>query len=218
MVRKSKEDAELTCAALLDAAEQTFFEKGVSHTSLQDIATAAGLTRGAVYWHFKDKADLLQAMFARAMLPKEAMIAELEAASDADPLGALRTMCVKALSNLAQSPTQQRVYSVMFHKCETVGELESLVEHKRANQCGYKAKIHAVLHKAVATGQLPRDTNVPLAHQTIANFMSGTMREWLFAPDSYALDVCAPAMVDMLFAGLVACPPRLNKVVEKSLT
>jgi TetR/AcrR family acrAB operon transcriptional repressor len=42
----------------------------------------------------------------------------------------------------------------------------------------------------------------------ISNFMAGTMREWLFAPEAYALDTCAPAMVDMLLAGLQACPPR----------
>jgi TetR/AcrR family acrAB operon transcriptional repressor len=212
MARKSKEDAELTCSALLDAAELTFFEKGVASTTLNDIATAAGLTRGAVYWHFKDKADVLEAMFARAMLPKQAMLAELEAASDTDPLGALRTMCVQALSNLALSATQQRVYSVMFLKCENVGDLEAVLESKRAQQCEFKERIQAVLHKAAASGQLPPDTDVVLSQQSIGNFMSGTMREWLFAPDAYRLDISAPAMVNMLFAGLVACPPRLAAV------
>jgi TetR/AcrR family transcriptional regulator, acrAB operon repressor len=208
MARKCKEDADLTCSALLDAAEQTFYEKGVASTTLNDIASAAGMTRGAVYWHFKDKADVLQAMLARAMMPKEAMIAQLEAASDADALGSLRTMCVQSLVNLAQSPSQQRVYSVLFLKCENVGALESVLELKRAQQCEYKSKIQAVMDKAVASGQLPRDTDVPMAQQAVANFISGTMREWLFAPQAYALDARAPALVDMLLAGLQASPPR----------
>ena len=59
MVRRTKADAEATRLSLLDAAEQLFQARGVSRTSLNDIATAAGTTRGAIYWHFKDKADLL---------------------------------------------------------------------------------------------------------------------------------------------------------------
>mgnify|MGYP000926718169 CR=1 FL=1 len=55
MVKKSKADAELTRQHLLDAAELLFLERGVSRTSLQHIATAAGATRGAIYWHFKDR-------------------------------------------------------------------------------------------------------------------------------------------------------------------
>lgn len=60
-MRRTKEDAQHTREALLDAAELVFAQRGVSRTSLQEIAKAAGLTRGAVYWHFKDKAELFNA-------------------------------------------------------------------------------------------------------------------------------------------------------------
>jgi hypothetical protein len=82
-----------------------------------------------------------------------------------------------------------------------------VLDSKRAQQCEYKAKIQGVLKKATTNGQLPPDTDVVLAQQTIGNFMSGTMREWLFAPQAYRLDASAPAMENMLLAGLVACPP-----------
>jgi TetR/AcrR family acrAB operon transcriptional repressor len=52
MARKTKEEAQETRNAILDAAELVFQEHGVSHTSLAEIAAAAGVTRGAVYWHF----------------------------------------------------------------------------------------------------------------------------------------------------------------------
>lgn len=207
MARKTKEDAQLTCAALLDAAERVFYENGVAGTTLNDIASAAGLTRGAIYWHFKDKSDLLAALFTRAMLPMEAMLNELEQASDAQPLQALRTMCVQALCNLAHSPEQQRVFSIMFLKCEQVGEVAHILDDKHAKKEECLAQVVTVLHRAVSVGHLPADTDVVLAQQVISNFMAGTMREWLFAPEAYALDTCAPAMVDMLLAGLQACPP-----------
>ena len=50
-----------------------FRERGVTRTSLAEVATAAGMTRGAVYWHFKDKADLFRAMCDRATLPLDAI-------------------------------------------------------------------------------------------------------------------------------------------------
>ena len=72
MARRTKEDAMATRHKLLDSAENLFQAQGVSRTSLQDIARRAGATRGAIYWHFKDKADLFNAMMERVTLPLEA--------------------------------------------------------------------------------------------------------------------------------------------------
>lgn len=45
---------------VLDAAVAMFAERGISSTSVQDIATAAGLSKGAVHYHFESKDELLQ--------------------------------------------------------------------------------------------------------------------------------------------------------------
>ena len=54
MVRRTKEAAAITREQLLDAAERVFRERGVAGSSLAQIAAEAGVTRGAVYWHFRD--------------------------------------------------------------------------------------------------------------------------------------------------------------------
>ena len=213
MARKTKEDTELTYSALLDAAGQVFFDKGVARTTLTDIATAAGLTRGAIYWHFKDKAALLQALFEQGKLPMEAMLAELSLCTDADPVGALRTMCVQALTTLAQSPRQQRILSIMFHKCENIGEVAAVMVQELACRDECLNRFKGVLQQAIDQGQLPADTDVHLSVQTLHNFMMGSMREWLFAPGSYDLAQVAPAMVDMLMAGLRTHPPRVRSAL-----
>ena len=51
-----------------------FHDKGVAHASLEEIARDAELTRGAIYWHFKDKAELFDAMMQRVALPVEEML------------------------------------------------------------------------------------------------------------------------------------------------
>src|SRR4051794_27229311 len=76
MVRRTKEDAAITREQLLDAAENVFRQRGVARSSLAEVAAAAGVTRGAVCWHFRDKADLCAAMCERAMLPLETMLSE----------------------------------------------------------------------------------------------------------------------------------------------
>ena len=88
MVRKTREDALATRDALLTAALQTFRERGVAHTRLSDVAARAGVTRGAIYWHFKDKAELFAAVCERGTLPVEALLAGEE-----DGLNAVLTAC-----------------------------------------------------------------------------------------------------------------------------
>ena len=70
-MRRTKAEAQETREALLDAAERVFFENGVATTSLTEIAQAASLTRGAIYWHFVDKAALFEAVQERGRLPQE---------------------------------------------------------------------------------------------------------------------------------------------------
>lgn len=62
MARRTKEDAEQTRIDLLSAALDLFCEKGYSRTTFDDIAKKINLTKGAVYWHFRNKADLLTAL------------------------------------------------------------------------------------------------------------------------------------------------------------
>mgnify|MGYP003694060425 CR=1 FL=1 len=90
MARRTKIEAAATRGALLDAAERVFRERGVARTSLAEVAASAGVTRGAVYWHFRDKAELFEALCERVQLPMEAMLASAGEIRQKDPLGALR--------------------------------------------------------------------------------------------------------------------------------
>lgn len=65
MARRTKEKALLTRESILDAGERLFVERGYWPVSLEDIAESAGVTRGALYWHFSGKGDLLLEIFVR---------------------------------------------------------------------------------------------------------------------------------------------------------
>lgn len=66
-MRKTKEDTNLTKQMLLDSARKMFLEKGYSATTLSDIVINANLTRGAAYWHFKNKEEIYKAVIIREL-------------------------------------------------------------------------------------------------------------------------------------------------------
>ena len=115
MARRTKEEALATRHRLLDAAEILFQSQGVSRTSLQQIAEQAGATRGAIYWHFKDKADLFNAMMERVRLPLEAAARFVDHPAQ-DPLDVIENGMVGALRQVTTDPQVRRVFEIATHK------------------------------------------------------------------------------------------------------
>ncbi len=212
MVRKTKEESLATRERLIDAAEALFRERGVTRTSLADVATGAGMTRGAVYWHFKDKADLFRAMCDRATLPLDANFERIDVDSQADPLGTLRTLSIGALTSLATDARAQNVFEIVFHKSEMVDELAGLATSHREERCACLTQIEDVIRRAALAGQLPADIDARLATQVLHALMVGIMHEWVLDPSAYDLAAAAPAVVDMFIAGMRTQPPRLATI------
>ncbi len=209
MVRKTREEAAETREALLDAAERVFRAKGVAHATLADVAHAAGLTRGAVYWHFRDKAALFEAMCDRATLPMETMFDDSRESGDGDdPLTQLRDSGVRVLLHLAEDTRMQAVFDVVFHKCEFTDDLASVSARHQQEDDSCRQQVIGLLERAVNVGQLPADTDTGLAADAIKSFMLGIMHEWVREPDAQRMAATAPQMMTMFIAGLKAAPPR----------
>jgi len=199
MVRRTKEEALETRASILDAAEKVFFEKGVSRTSLADIAQAAGVTRGAIYWHFANKGDLFNEMFDRVLLPLD----ELKAASvnpeEADPLGRLIDICTVCLRDTAADPRRRRVFDILFLKCEFVEEMGPVMARYQSNMREGLRKIEVGLRNAISKGQVPADLNTRLAATMLHAFVGGSLRDMLLLPESTDFELHAQEMVEAMF-------------------
>jgi TetR/AcrR family acrAB operon transcriptional repressor len=208
MARRTKEEAQETRNRILDTAEEVFRDHGVASTSLADIADAAGVTRGAIYWHFRNKGDLFAAMLDRVALPMEEMIRRAADASTADPLSSLRACCVHVLRQTAQDLRCRRVFEILVRKCEYVDELASLSQ--RILQCraqGLEMMARA-LRNAVRRGQLPAQVNTRRAALGLHAYVDGLIYDWLLDPGYFALGREAGALVDQYLDGLRATPPR----------
>ena len=206
MARKTKLEAQETYVALLDAAEQVFSEKGVTRTTLNDVAIAAGMTRGAIYWHFKDNTALFQAMCDRAFLPMDALLKEIIDAPDKEPLIALRKMTVHFFKQVACDQRQRKVFNIIFHRCEKTEDMAffALEQEKRA-EC--LSQMESILCDAVSQGKLPANTDTAIAMHAIHSYLIGVIHEWLIDTSAYDLEMHGEGMIDMFLAGLMRCPP-----------
>lgn len=210
MARRTKEAAAVTREQLLDAAERVFRARGVSGSTLAQVAAEAGVTRGAVYWHFRDKADLYAAMCERATLPLETMLERAGTTAHADPLAALRELSLAALGRLACDARAQAVFDVMFHKSERTANLAPTAERERRERCDCLLHVERVLAQAVDKRQLPADTDTALAARALHAYIEGIMDQWVLDPAAFDLAAAAPALIDSMLAGLRAAPPRLQ--------
>ncbi len=60
---RKAQQSQRTRGVLLQAARELFAKKGYAHTAAEEIVQRAGVTRGALYHHFRNKEDLFQAVF-----------------------------------------------------------------------------------------------------------------------------------------------------------
>jgi TetR/AcrR family acrAB operon transcriptional repressor len=211
MARRTKEDALATRHQLLDAAERVFAQKGVSHTSLQDIALAAGATRGAIYWHFKNKADLFNAMMERITLPMETALHHMEPEAGRDPLDVLCDPLLDVMRQVATDERTQRVFEVATLMVEYVDELQAVrARHLQSQMDTVQHMRLSLLNAARRRGQrLPVTAFV--AAQGLHALVVGLISSWLLAPQSFDLVAVAQTAINAYLQGLgltrVGCAP-----------
>lgn len=202
MVRRTKEDAEVTRNLLLDAAETVFNEKGVARTSLSDIAQAAGLTRGAIYWHFKNKADLFHAMLERVKMPIDEMVEQLGAKHGSAPLSFLQAAAVSVLKHIAVDVKSRRVFDIVNHKCELVDDMAIARERQLESRAGCLEQIEQSIQAAIDQNSLPRNLNVHVAAVGLQALIDGLISSWILDPESFSLGQSAEQLVHIYLAGL----------------
>lgn len=183
MVRKTKEDAAVTRKRLINAAREMFLLKGVSRTSLEQIASHAGVTRGAVYWHFQNKADLFHAMREEVYLPlidrmDDTLLGSQEDNST-DPLGRIRKHLENTIQILDQDQTTRETYEVMMAKCEYVDEFAEVLKSILSNCSGLVHKMELTYAKAQEIGQVSSQVTAAELAMDTHLFFSGLLHMWV---------------------------------------
>jgi len=194
LARRTKEDAFATRNSLLDAAEQVFYEQGVARASLNEIAQRAGATRGAVYWHFKDKLDLFYAMLDRVTLPLEqAAQGDCEDDSECDALEYVRRLMAVVFGRIADDDSTRRVFEILLLKVEYVGELMPVLE----------LALRAAAESHAVTMSMP----APQASIALCAMFDGLLQSWLLGR-AFDLKQVGAQAVDVCLRGLGFTVPQ----------
>lgn len=204
MVRKTKEEAQETRNAILDAAELVFQAHGVSHTSLAEIAKAAGVTRGAIYWHFANKADLFDAMIQRGFDPIEAKFVELQTNTEGNPVETMRMMSRYFIERVVSEPSYFRLLEIAWLKCEYVGEMATIRDTHL--ECGnrYLAINEEGFRMAKERGYLPDSVDPRCAAVGLMALVDGLVLNWTLNSRLFPLASVGLAIVDAYLDGLYA--------------
>ena len=208
MARRTKEEALATRHKLLDAAEYLFQAQGVSRTSLQDIARRAGATRGAIYWHFKDKADLFNAMMERVTLPMEKSFDQEDdnrqgaANPDANALDRIRQATVNALKQIVNDTQTRRVFEVATQKVEYVEELQAVRLRHLAVRNGFLNRFEQSIDLASNQTALKLAMPASVAAQGFHALIDGLIQNWLLDPQAFDLLEVGQCVMNVYLDGL----------------
>jgi TetR/AcrR family acrAB operon transcriptional repressor len=182
MARRTKEDAEATRNRLLDAAQQVFHEKGVAGASLLEVAKAASLTRGAIYWHFKDKADLFDAMMQRATLPFERAWIGEHKIGNAEKVSALHSilgLLRMVLHSVSQDCSTRQVFDIALYKVECVGEMLDVRERRMLGVLRFTRQLEVELQLASQQEGIQLPLSAASAARGLHALFDGVLRAWL---------------------------------------
>jgi AcrR family transcriptional regulator len=191
--RTQAERSASTRAALVRAATSLFAEKGYAGAGREEIVAAAGVTRGAMYHHFQDKADLFRAVF--EAVEEQVMVSVATAAMAVDdPVEQLRLGC-HAYLDTARDPGVRRICII---DAPAVLDEQVRREIATANALGM---VREGLEASIASGRMPAQPVDALAHVLLATVMAAAQYvATADDPDRAGRD--AEATIDNLLNGL----------------
>jgi TetR/AcrR family acrAB operon transcriptional repressor len=179
-LRRTKQESEQTRQQILRAARREFARRGVARTTLEHIATTAGVTRGAIYWHFTNKADLFHAMREQVSLPLiDRMNFALLSVSDEDPLAAIGVFLRSLIESIADDSAALRTFQILSFKCEYVDEFQSEFTRQTRRCQELVAQLKTVYERAQRVGVLRRDLAPAVAALDTCVFLNGLVRLFL---------------------------------------
>lgn len=172
MARKCKEDAEKTRQAVIESALDVFSEKGYAKATFDEIAARAGFTKGAVYWYFRNKADLVSALIVEYMERKRYELSKNIPEGDTlEDLLDYFTLWAKVLRDDERFSKFNRFVICQMEWSEAV---VSRVQKNLATQTDWHLeKINQVLVKCQERGELKKDLDLSMVSDIVRSTYMG---------------------------------------------
>lgn len=190
-MRKTKAEAQKTREQLLQSALDTFLENGVSRTSLAAIARNAGVTRGALYWHFKNKEDLFEALFQQIFADCGTSFA---ACLEQPDRRSLRRMFVDIFDHIQHNALHRRLI-ILHTKCEFTEETRPIMAAHQKYIGLWEQQLRRILETCTDGGELPADLDINLAVHYLHAVTCGLIDMWVYEQQTN-LAALVPPIID----------------------
>jgi len=211
-MRRTKAEAEQTREAILTAAVEVFLERGVTRATLDEIARAARVTRGAIYWHFRDKLEIFLALERRANLPNEELGATLKArlAADTtlDPLKELADAICRGVRSFEADHERCRILTILWLRCEYVDEMRPVLLRQQRADVALREVFEAIIEQAAVRAGRALAWAPELAARALLLLINGSVADWLREPGGTSLVTRAVPLVTSFLESLLNKPRR----------
>ncbi|MFE8070343.1 TetR family transcriptional regulator [Marinobacteraceae bacterium S3BR75-40.1] len=184
-MRRTKEDAEKTRQTVLDAALNLFSRDGYSLTTLKRIADEAGFSRGPIYWHFRNKDELYEAVLAYSQEPLEALVTRCEGHDD--PVAGIEHFLDRWLGLLTEDRRYRQSFEILLNKTELTDAMARTLKRERRLTKSIIRMFESLVERAQANGQLPRQETPKELGLLCYTYLMGITQTWLFAPRLFSL-------------------------------
>jgi TetR/AcrR family acrAB operon transcriptional repressor len=204
MARKTKAEAQATRQAVLDAALTVFSRQGFAAARLEDVAAEAGLTRGAIYWHFPSKAALYQALLADASARIEQVIGAARAEGAGSVLETTRRVMVRMLTYLEEDATYCAVQALLLLKTGVSADLDMGRAEQLTQLHTKERELADILRYGIQTGVCRPDLAPEEGARAMLAYLDGITLHWLLDPGAFSLTTSAPELIDIYVRGIMA--------------
>ena len=204
-MKRTKEEAAVTRITLLKTALTLFSTKGYAATSIDDITKAAKMTRGALYYHFTNKADLYNTLI-EEVSATGANIVQQAVAEGGTFTEILKRVFIRQLVYIEENKEARAVMELALFKTETHLELQSGREKQIESGKLMIESIAQAMQVGVAGGELRNDISPREMARSFVAFQNGVIQLWLAAPKAFSLKGSAGTFADILITGLKKNP------------
>lgn len=202
MARKTKKEALATREGILEAALACFHEYGVAGTSLAAIGERAGYSRGAVYWHFKNKSEVLEAMINRERVPYMERLRQTYSPKRRTPVLDLRSALLVSFNELATDARLRNMIQVMLRNDlskESSAMQEMQKQHSREQVDIYKQ----VFERARELGQLRDHADVDTVARALHTGLNGVLYCAMIEPELFDISRDSQNIIDAVLSAHV---------------
>lgn len=200
-MKRTKEEAAVTRATVLKAALTVFSKKGYAATKLDDVAKTAKVTRGAIYWHFKGKADLYNTLV-EELSARGASVVQQAVAEGGTLIDILRRVFISQCVLIEDDKEARAVMELALFKTGLDPELQA--GRKKQIEAGNAlvAGIAGAMQTGIEQGILRDDMDPTDMARAFLAFENGAIQQWLASPKSFSLKESAESFADILIKGL----------------